>query len=330
MAKQSLLKNSDEMDAPEIAEKIQAKMNEAFGNPSKPPIPEPKPEPISEPEPESEPEPTAEGEEPEADIAIPDNHYRALIHQGWSEDRISKINEADPDLLKELAEKAHKDVSQLSQQFSALGRKKLEFEKEHPPQPQPEPRQEPDVVKKLREEFPDNALADAVINLLEKSTPAPVAQPQPQAKRDQFEEDMAAIQTVNTFLGADDMKQFEDFYGSTQDGNGNPVWDWRSLTAGQTANRQALVKEADNILLGVELMGGQMSIPEALFRAHLIVSAPVQEKAIRGKIASQAKKREKGITLKPSGTKTPKTKQQKKTYEGAVVKTQERLDALFG
>jgi len=81
---------------------------------------------------ESESSPESSEQKAESDkskTAIPDNYYRALVHQEWTPEEIATEWEKDPDRLIKWGEKAYKSMNDLSQQFSSLGRAKIELEK---------------------------------------------------------------------------------------------------------------------------------------------------------------------------------------------------------
>jgi len=142
---------------------------------------------------------------------------------------------------------------------------------------------------------------------------------------------MAVLQQLNQFFGAEDMGVYEEFYGSTKDADGNALYDYKSLTPGQQANRQAVVSLADQIIAGAELQGTQMSVAQGLELAHLAVTRPMSETVIREKLVSAVKKRGKGVTLKPSGAKTSPTDSAgggQKSEGQLMIDTAARLAAL--
>ncbi len=139
---------------------------------------------------------------------------------------------------------------------------------------------------------------------------------------------MAIAQQLHTFFTGKELEAYKDFYGFPDEKN---PYDWSGTTPGQVANRQAVIQEADAIIAGHELQGKQISVAEALEKAHLRVSAPIAEKVIREKIIKEVKKRSKGITLKPSNreNKIPDTKE-KKSEEKAIQTAEAGLKELFG
>jgi hypothetical protein len=96
------------------------------------------------------------------------------------------------------------------------------------------------------------------------------------------------------------MDVYGDFYGKV-----GQTGAWDTLTPGQKANRIEVCNRAQMILDGAAMTGMQMSAAEALERAHLEVAAPMAEEIVRERIVKSVQKRAAGVTLKPSGSKTP-------------------------
>jgi len=99
------------------------------------------------------------------------------------------------------------------------------------------------------------------------------------------------------FFRADSMNSYEDFYGKVSDGAEN--WD-DVLTGKQLKNRVKTMTMADQIMAGARVQGKDMDVVRALESAHLLVSKDVQEQAIRERIKSDVKKRDKSLSINPS------------------------------
>ena len=300
---------------------------EPTDDPDSTPEPEPEPADDGEPTPEPDGEPAA-GEKGKTKPAIPDNHYRALVHQGWKPERISKLYETDSELLLELAENAYEATNNLSRQFANLGRAKRDLEQKQgqPQQPQQQPtqpQQQGPNLEKLRAQYEEDPFG-ATVELLKsfgqqsQQPQQPVQVPQqPAVSRDQFNEDLALTQHLISFWGADDMKPYEDFYGPMFDENKQPYLTANHLTPGQQANRQRVLIETDRIIAGdafqakMEGREPNMPIQQALAMAHMVVSAPIAKQIARKELVSAVKKKAKGVTLQPTARKTvpPKRKE---------------------
>lgn len=348
--------DSHAYEDPNVVSKV-AQTLEKFDD-GEPSIPEPpvspagELEPTLEPEPKVEPEPTDGGEptlsEPSGEAAgtepekppLPDNYFRAAQHQGWEPEEIAEFYNKDPEKAVKTFGKIYESTNNLSQQFAAAGRAAIELQKKTQPVIQSQVVEQKPImdVEKLRKQYEDDpfgAMVELVKGVTQKPEPVPQATQIPQTvattNRQTFEEDMAVLQQLNQFYGAEDMKAYESFYGAAKSADGVPLYDWRVLTPGQQANRQAVVDLADRILAGVELQGKQMSVAQGLELAHLSVTSSMTEQVVRDKLVSAVKKRSKGITLKPSGAKTSSDGVAgggQKTEEQATINAEARLKAL--
>ena len=352
--------DSHAYEKPDVLNAVAQHLEEFGGEPS---IPEPpaksagEPEPTSEPEPKVEPEPTdageptpkepdgqaaGEGEEPEKP-ALPDNYFRAAQHQGWTPEEITELYDQNPEQAIKTFGKIYEATNNLSQQFAQMGRTAIELEKrkaqaQQTPKPQVVEQKPSLDVEKLRKQYEDDpfgATVELMKAMTQKSEPAPQATQVPQTTgegygKQTFEEDMAILQQLNQFFGAEDMRAYEEFYGVSKDADGNALYDYGLLSPGQRANRQAVVNLADQILAGAELQGTQMSVAQGLELAHLAVTRPMSETVIREKLVSAVKKRGKGVTLKPSGARTSPegTGGGKKTETQLEIDTEARLANL--
>jgi hypothetical protein len=275
---------------------------------------EPKPEPKEEPKPAEEPtgaepstpviEPVKPAEEPKADDqpAIPDSHYRAAIHMGAKPEQIAKLYDADPEVALEYVAKCHEMVNASSKQLGELGQKARQMQTAPAAPVQPTVSRKEVVMRKLKEKYEDDPIIDLIGELI-PDTPAPTVtpeRPQPAAPAQDIEQVIAIRQQINTFFGTDDMNLYGEFYGKVPQ-----TGDWSQLTPGQRANRKEVCDRAQGILDGAAVAGMTMSTADALERAHLEVAAPMAEQVVRERITASMQKRAKGVTLKPSGSKTP-------------------------
>lgn len=91
--------------------------------------------------------------------------------------------------------------------------------------------------------------------------------------------------------------QFKDFYGP-KDGQ---------LTPGQQQARSTVATLADQIRAGARAQGKDVTIKDAIARAHAIVTHDMQQQTARQQIVQQVQKRAKSATLPPSQRKTRPT-----------------------
>ncbi len=248
----------------------------------------------------------AKAEEKSADDkpAIPDSHYRAALHMGWKAEDVAELYDANPDLALKTLSKCYEQVNAASKQLGELGQRARQL-REAPTAPAPVVPSRKEAVKKmLKDEYEDSKALEALVDLIpEQVQPTRPQQPQAEPVQDrqvEIEREVAVRQQINTFFGADEMGVYSDFYGKV-----GQTGAWDTLTPGQRANRVEVCNRAQLILDGAAMTGMQMSAAEALERAHLEVAAPMAEQFVRERIVKSVQKRAAGVTLKPSGSKTP-------------------------
>jgi len=190
-------------------------------------------------------------------------------------------------------------------------------------------------LKAVEDEFgEDNPAAVAIIKAMNESNKVlydevQSLKQQQVAQAGPTDEERAIWNTIVTHFDADSMKGFNEFYGKVEDGKN---WD-QSLTGAQLQQRMAVIKEADAYHAGMKLQGKDVQYSEALTRAHLVVSAPIQEKILREELHGKIKKRSKGITVKSSGRKAiddTSKKSKDKTEKGLIARTKQRMKAITG
>jgi len=349
-SKENIGLTDKDYQTPEVIDKVSTHLSLLDGEDIVTPIdvvePAGEPEPTPSPKPKKETEAAGDGEptpEPEPKPAIdeptlPDNYYRAAIHNEWTPEEISDFLKVDPEKALKTFERLYKTTNEMSKRFAQLGETALKVQQ---PQPQPQPVVQPTVqdfvdMKKIREEYSDNPLVDVIGTLNEglkklvsqrAEQPQPVAQPQ--VDRARYEEDMAIAQQLQYFFGDDGMKSYDDFYGASLDESGKMLVTVDHLTPGQQANRTAVIRLADRILAGSELQGAAMPVSEALELAHLVVTEKMREKAIRDNLVAKVVKQGKGLTLKPSGSKKDESGGPPKTEDELVERTKERAAKLL-
>lgn len=283
-----------------------------------------------------------EGEENEP-AELPYNYRRAAIGAGWSEDDINEFYGADPERATKTFQNIYAASKMVSEQLSSIGRtaKELQQQQTAPPgqtaESKPTSGNKPFVdVGKLKEQYGDDVLIDgfiapmnqAIAELREELAQARTSTPTRSAPSvgggapTNVEPDAAVVQVIDNFFSSEPMvRAYGDFYGTTND----PM----KLTLEQRSNRHALIEEADRIIYGALAQGKQMDVADALERAHFIVSTPVKEAAIRREIKASATSRSKGLTLRPSKSKTPaRTDGKPKDEHDLVQRTAARLEKL--
>jgi len=290
----------------------------ADGEPTRTPDPKLDPTPVSDDgvaDTEADPEPTREngdGGEEDGKPALPDSHYRAAIRMGMTTEEISELYDQSPATAVKTLAKCYEMVNKTSQQLGALGRAVHKNQTTVPNAPaQPAQESPPDarinkLIERIRDHYdsPDDPMAEVLIEVLKdraQPKPQPQAQPsQPEIPGRSLEEEIAARQQINVFFGSEDLEPYQELYGS----NSGDLGDWRHLSQIQRDNRVEVCERAQMILYGAAATGMEMSTAEALERAHFEIAAPMAEEVVRNRMITSAKKRERGLTLKPNGSRS--------------------------
>lgn len=263
--------------------------------------------PAAEPAPEPEVKPEAGSKEAPT---IPENIYRAAIHSGWKPEEIAEFHKANPEQAMKVFEKLHKSVNDLSRQFAEIGRTRIAAERqaEQVQQTRQQQTAKPPSfvdVEALRKKDPENALLPVVETLNQALQDFAVQQgrtPRAQTTQARTQEDIALATQVMTFLGADQLKVYNDFYGPAYDEHRMPTYDGHGLSPGQQANRDALLEYADSIWVGAKMHGRELAVPEALGLAHSLLTENIRTQKVRQELVGQVKQRSKGMTLRPTAS----------------------------
>lgn len=282
---------------------------------------------------------------------IPDHLYRAAEHAAWKPEEIVDFWKSNPELAQRTLDKMHKDMVATNVEFAAMGKKSKELEQQAAAAAVvPTPRVQKPVkpksfvdIEAARTEFGDGAAAiiqtldQNLVALNEKletvQTSHAVAGATAKEAIADRQTSVAMAQQMQAFFSKSGMEPFLEFYGSSNDADGNMLPDWTHLTPGQRANRQAAVDQASDIAAGVELRGASINLGDALDKAHVVLTNGIKTETIRKDIMKSAKKRAKGVTLRPSQKKVAAKKEklaqgQKMTNKQVLKNTQERLARL--
>lgn len=274
-----------------------------------------------------EPEVQKESADTDERPAIPDSHYRAMLHKDWKPEDIAEFYDANPKLALKVFAKGYEEINAVSKQLGELGQKARQLrEPSAAPVVAPTTNRKAEVKALLRKEYEDSPALEALVDLIPDAKPEYRPTVDPAASQEvEIERQVAVRQQINGFFGADEMNVFGDFYGKV-----SQVGDWGQLTPGQRANRTEVCNRAQNILDGAAFSGMQLSSAEALEMAHLSVTAPLAEQFVRERIVKSVQKRAAGVTLKPSGSKTPAPAAGVYSKEQAVTEMGAELRKVFG
>lgn len=284
------------------------------------------------------------GKDKKKDIPpLSDAYYRAAIHRGFTPKDIEEMYVANPELTVRTLGNIYEAVNRSSKEFAAIGRAAKEaVAPKVDVQPEQQVETKPEFkgldIGQLRKDYPDEPMVDLVATMQEQNKAlfdeaqalkatrsAPVTGQPSDVQVRAVEQEAAAIeQQIETFFKADELKGYEDFYGTTP----KDATTWDGLTPGQKMNRFTVIEMMDQMIVGARTLGRELKIDETLNLAHLSVTEPIREKVIREGIKAKVTERGSNLTLKPSGTAQPgDTKPQtKKELEEA---TTERLNKVF-
>lgn len=258
---------------------------------------------------------------------LPDSYRRSLYAAGWKDEQIDQnLAHMGADFLRIAAQQHEARTRQLAA-FAEAGRADQ-------PTPEADVEEPTDVAvpagglspintAALKEEFGEDAVIDAIVDPVNKVINAINAIiPQLQAGQTavQQAENERLEMLVNEFFGADQMKGYTGLYG--EPGKRTPE---QEQAVGE------VLRKADAIGYGAKAQNQPMTIEEMLFAAHDIVSAPYAREQIRNEVRGEAKRRTKGVSLRPGGrrkaaptTGKPRTEQELEDKVGA------RMAEVFG
>jgi hypothetical protein len=327
---------SDGWDDPALVDAVKEALDELDAEPT-PEAPEgepaedqdPEQEPAAEPAEltgDESPTPDEPEDEPAGDDdetpAVPDSHFRAAIHMGYTPEEISELYEANPDLALKTLAKCHETVNAASRQLGELGQAVRRAKQAPAATATPEAKsRKAETLAKLKERYEDDPIIDILGELI-PDAPAPRQAPEPtpmeQPMGRTLDEEVAVRQQIEAFFADPNMEAYDEFYGKGE------------LTPGQRANRIAMLDQAQLLLDGAEAAGMKMAATEAMEKAHLMVAAPIAEQIVREKIKAAVVKRAKGVTLKPSASKSPLPKGAKYDEEKHKQEVAAELKSIFG
>jgi len=231
---------------------------------------------------------------------LSDAYYRAAIHSGMSDGDIANFMKVDPESALKTFGSLYETMNRSSQEFADLGR----YKKEHADDKvatEDKPSFRKIDTTSMRAELGDevadqfDAQQEQMAEVFNRQQQAaPVVNSDDQDLID--ERTKNATQQIEAFFNTADMAKYEQTYGITEKGD----TEWVSLMPNAQMNRIAVIDSAEQLIEGAAQLGREMSIDDALERAHLLVTQPIRDKIIRDDIMGKVVKRSKGITLKPS------------------------------
>jgi hypothetical protein len=242
-------------------------------------------------------EQSAEGEEkPDDKTPRLDPNLRFAAQEfGWTDEKINKLLTTDPELAEETFQRLADTYTNLSRQLLNPGTQQVAGSQETVTPAQPGPLSPLDglLSPKALAEFAEVNGEDLVEKFLK-----PFAQER-QALMGEVKELKAYVEVQKRQFIAQEaqgtMTKLSDKFGEVYGVGDKTTWTQTQQTA-----RATLANIADQIRAGAKLQGVEMSVTDAINRAHLIVTADSRTADGRKQVKEQIQKRSKSITAKPT------------------------------
>jgi hypothetical protein len=239
-----------------------------------------------------------EGEKPAAEQTPKLDPYLRYIagENGWTPEKIDKLYKADPELAQQTFQSIADSYTALSRQYVQPGSPVAPGTQATTPA-QTDASPTPNLDKFMADLAAFSEANGEDMGRFAKLVNDELATPLKAmiAQNVVREQELIREQSVSAFNGV--RKDFGDFYGPE---NGN-------LSPGQQQARADLATLADQIRAGAKAQGRDVSIKDAISRAHAVITADIRQAAARREVASQVQKRSKQITAKPTQRRNPRT-----------------------
>lgn len=270
------------------------------------------------------------------ELAVPDSYLRAAIHQGWKKEEVEELWKDDPEKAERLLKANLTATNNLSNQWSQLGQQQMGTQAPSaapaatPNTPTPEANTKFTGLDlgKLKGQYDDDGLIDDVIKPLNdllinmnkklesvetKQTQDSQSNSDRQAVANKEKSDAVNLQ-INGFFDSLQSKELKTFYGTGSD--------WSKFEGNQAENRMKLLEQADQIKAGAAYQGKEITNEAAMDLANLILSSHLAEQKIISGIKNSLTKRERSMSLKPSGSRASSINDGKKDKsEKGLIKT---------
>lgn len=285
---------------------------------------------------------TPDDKETDKDEVLPPAFLRAAIHRGWNEKDAKEFFESNSEAAMKTFQNCLIDVNNASNEWALLGKAKQNRDNvlDVPEIKPTEPEFKGVDIDALKEEYDLDDKTIAILKaqnqqfeaVMRRQQPAPQQPQQPQQQVPVGPDPNVEIMLEN-FFKSTDLNSYEEFYGKLSLGQ-----DWNDLSSGQRNNRWRVIDQAELMIKGHESVGRTIDPINALERAHMSISEPVREQAIRDSIKNTATKRKNSMTLKPSDgsrniskvTSDAGGEQKPRTREELTEKVGEKLQSIFG
>lgn len=254
---------------------------------------------------------------------LPSGHRRSALARGYTNEEIDHYLETKPDEATARFAKVHDDWVDENSRWSTRGRQLMEADKGESKEDKKD--ESPEAlshynVDALVDEHGNEDLLKALVAPLNTMIDRVNGVVERLGNSENFlqESEQQTLTTmIQDFLTSSEMKPYETTYGKA----------WADLTDEQTKSRLKLSKEADIIVVGARECGENITVQDALDRAHIILSQGTRDDAIRQGIRDSIKKRTK--TTKSSHEQLPASDNAQPITEAELEeRTEVRLRAL--
>lgn len=270
------------------------------------------------------------------EVGVPDSYLRAALHQGWKEEEVKELWKDDPEKAERLLKANLTATNNLSNQWSQLGQQQMDVQvplavpatTPNNPVPEVNTKYTGLDISKLKGQYDDDGLIDDVIKPLNdllikmndklesveiKQTQASQSNSDKQEVANKEKSDAINLQ-INGFFDSLKSKELKTFYGAGSD--------WSKFEGDQAENRMKLLTQADQIKTGAAYQGKEITNEAAMDLANLILSSHLAEQKIIDDIKGSLTKRERSMSLKPSGSRASSVSDGKKDKsEKGLIKT---------
>lgn len=260
---------------------------------------------------------------------LPDAYRRSLAAYGWKPEEIEEELKTYGSRFISTAARIHENRNAELAAMAQKGRQAREQREQGDGPPTQQPQNagglqalKPIDVKQFKERYGDDDMIEDMVAPLNATIEA-VNAILPQLQQGQQTVQQAELDTlrrsVEKFFDAPEMRPYAQAYGRSTE----------TLTESQKAERNKVLEVADALVRGYQDQGRSLGIEEALMLAHDTVAKPVTEAAVRSKIGKEAKKRGRGLSLKPSNrggtplerTGTPRSREELESRTRARLRT---------
>ncbi len=263
---------------------------------------------------------------------LPKGHRKSALSRGYTEEEIDYYLKSDPKEAVTRFGKIYDEWLETNIRYSDAGRKlrdaqRLAAEREQGTEKKSATEKvasdslAPIDAKALIEKYGQEDLINEIVGPLNKSIAEVISVAERLAKSEEFLQDTkqnALGDAIQEFFASKEMTPYKKTYG-TAAGN---------LTEKQIANRTELFGQADILSAGALDHGAEITVREALERAHMIVSHSSIDETIRQGLKAKMKKRTKSV--RSSHKKTAPGSGQDKTMNDLEKQVAAKQQSLLG